>query len=287
MILVTGATGQLGRLVLSELLKRPFPAGQIVAGVRDPEKAKDLAALGVKVRVADYDRPATLDEALQGVERILFISGSDVSKRMPQHEAVVAAAKKARVKLLAYTSILHGERSGMALAADHVATERLIRASGLRYVFLRHGWYMENYTGNIGPALQHGAVLGSAKDGRVAPATRADLAAADAAVVATAGHEDKVYELAGDQAFSMAEFAAELSRQSGKPVVYKDLPVEQYAETLVSFGLPKGYAAALADSDVGISRGALNDESHTLSKLIGRPTTTLAEALKAALALKK
>ena len=283
MILVTGATGQLGRLVISELLRRPFPAGQLVAGVRDPEKAKDLAALGVKVRVADYDRPQTLDEAFRGIERVLFISGNDVSKRMPQHQAVVAAAKRAGVKLLAYTSILHGEQTGMALAADHVATERLIRDSGVPYVFLRHGWYLENYTGNLGPALQHGAVLGSAKDGRVAPATRADFAAADAAVIATAGHENKVYELAGDQAFTLAEFAAELSKQSGKPVVYKDLPVEQYAETLAGFGLPRPYAQALADSDVGISRGALNDESHTLSRLIGRPTTTLAEALKAAL----
>ncbi len=282
MIVVTGATGKLGRHVIEGLLAR-VPAGQVVAAVRNPAKAADLAARGVQVRLADYEKPETLDAAFAGAEKLLLISGSEVGKRVAQHQAVVNAAKKAGVKLLAYTSILKADTSRMALAAEHQATEKLLRDSGLPFVLLRNGWYLENYTENLAPALQHGALLGSTGGGRIAAATRADYAAAAVAVLTTPGHENEVYELAGDSPFTMGELAAEVSRQSGKPVAYQDLPQQQYAEALAGFGLPRPYAEVLADSDVGISRGDLTEGSGQLRRLIGRPTTALADAVKAAL----
>lgn len=282
MIVVTGATGHLGRLVVEGLLAK-VPAGRIVAAVRSPEKAADLAAKGVVVRRADYASPETLPAALEGAEKVLLVSSSEVGKRAEQHLAVVKAAKQARVPLLAYTSLLRAGTSRMGLAAEHKATEEAIRASGLRYVLLRNGWYTENYTEHLGPVLQHGAILGSAKDGRVAAATRADYAAAAVAVLTTEGHAGRIYELAGDAPFTMPELAAEVSRQSGKRIVYQDMPREQYKAALLAAGLPEGYAELLADSDVGISRGDLDDDGGDLRRLIGRATTTLAVAVKAAL----
>lgn len=283
MIAITGATGQLGRLVIQNLLNT-VPASQIVAAVRSPEKAADLAALGVQVRQADYAQPATLDAAFQGVDKLLLISSSEVGQRAPQHAAVIAAAQKAGVKLLAYTSLLRADSSPLGLAAEHKETEAMLRASGLPHVLLRNGWYTENYTGSVPAALQYGAVMGSAKDGRIASAARADYAAAAAAVLTKEGQAGQVYELAGDTAYTLAELAAEIASQSGKPVVYNDLPQAAYAAALVQVGLPEGFAALLADSDVGASKGALFDDSHQLSQLIGRPTTPLAEVVKTALA---
>ncbi|MDP3374592.1 MAG: SDR family oxidoreductase [Hydrogenophaga sp.] len=283
MIAITGATGQLGRLVIQNLLNT-VPASQIVAAVRSPEKAADLAALGVQVRQADYAQPATLDAAFQGVDKLLLISSSEVGQRAPQHAAVIAAAQKAGVKLLAYTSLLRADSSPLGLAAEHKETEAMLRASGLPHVLLRNGWYTENYTGSVPAALQYGAVMGSAKDGRIASAARADYAAAAAAVLTKEGQAGQVYELAGDNAYTLAELAAEIAKQSGKPVVYNDLPQAAYAAALVQVGLPEGFAALLADSDVGASKGALFDDSHQLSQLIGRPTTPLAEVVKTALA---
>lgn len=283
MIAITGATGQLGRLVIQNLLNT-VPASQIVAVVRSPEKAADLAALGVQVRQADYAQPATLDAAFQGVDKLLLISSSEVGQRAPQHAAVIAAAQKAGVKLLAYTSLLRADSSPLGLAAEHKETEAMLRASGLPHVLLRNGWYTENYTGSVPAALQHGAVMGSAKDGRIASAARADYAAAAAAVLTKEGQAGQVYELAGDTAYTLAELAAEIASQSGKPVVYNDLSQAAYAAALVQVGLPEGFAALLADSDVGASKGALFDDSHQLSQLIGRPTTPLAEVVKTALA---
>lgn len=250
--------------------------------VRDPSKVTDLAARGLQVRKADYDQPATLEEALRGADKLLFISGSEVGQRVSQHKAVIDAAKKAGVKLLAYTSILHGPKNTLALAAEHQATEAEIHASGVPYVLLRNGWYIENYTANLAPALQHGAIVGSAGNGRIAAATRADYAAAAVRVLTTPGHENKVYELAGDQPFTMAQLAEEVSRAVGRTIVYKDLPPEQYTAVLVSAGLPQPAAAVYADADVGVSRGELDDDSHQLSKLIGRPTTPLKDAVGAA-----
>jgi NAD(P)H dehydrogenase (quinone) len=282
MITVTGATGHLGRHVIEGLLAR-VPASQIVAVVRDPGKAAEIAARGVNVRRGDYDQPASLGDALAGAEKLLFISGNaDGAQRIPQHAALVAAAKRAGVKLVAYTSITFGERSPMKLAGSHIATEKLIRDAGLPFVFLRDNWYFENYTARMGQILEHG-LIGSAGDGRIAGAARADFAAAAVAVLTGEGHAGQVYELGGDTPFTMRELAAEIARQSGKPVTYTDLPPEAYRAALVSFGLPEPYADALADSDVAIKGGALDERSGTLRRLIGRPTTTLAEAVAAAL----
>ena len=282
MIAVTGATGHLGRLVIDQLLKK-VPAGQLVAAVRNPEKARDLAARGVQVRRADYDAPDTLAGAFQGIDKLLLISANEPGKRERQHQAAIAAAKKAGVGLLVYTSLLHADTSGISLAGEHRATEKAIREAGIPFVILRNGWYLENYTENLGPALQHGVLLGAAKNGRIAAAARADFAAAAAAVLTAPGHEGKVYELAGDLPFTMAELAAEVARRAGKPVAYSDLPAEKYEETLRGFGLPGPVAEMLASADEGIARGELDDAGGDLRRLIGRPTATLAQAVAAAL----
>jgi NAD(P)H dehydrogenase (quinone) len=282
MFVVTGATGKLGQFVVEGLLKK-VPANQVAVAVRDPAKAKAWAERGVKVHKVDYDRPETLSGVFAKGDTVLLISANEVGKRFPQHAAVIDAAKKAGVKLLAYTSILFADKSGLALAAEHKATEEAIRASGLPYTFLRNGWYVENYTENSGPALQYGVVQGSAKDGRVATATRREYADAAVAVLTGTGHENQVYELAGDTAFTLPEYAAELARRSGKPVKYVDLPVPEYSAALQKVGVPKGFADILADSDAGLARGELFDGSHTLSKLIGRPTAPFGEAIAAAL----
>ncbi len=281
MIVVTGATGHLGRLVIEALLKK-LPAREIAGAARNPEKAKDLAARGVEVRRADYSKPETLRTAFAGAHKLLFVSSSEVGQRASQHAAVVQAAKEAGVKLLAYTSILRAETSRLALAAEHKVTEETIRASGLPYAFLRNGWYLENYTENLAPALQHGALVGSANGGRIAAAARADYADAAAAVL-TGPVEKKVYELAGDHPFTMSELAAEVSRQAGKLVAYRDLPPDQYRAVLTGAGLPASYAALLVDADVQVARGELDDSTGELRRLIGRPTTPLATAVRAAL----
>ncbi|MFL5271992.1 MAG: SDR family oxidoreductase [Anaeromyxobacteraceae bacterium] len=282
MIVVTGASGHLGRLVLEGLLKK-VPAAEIVAAVRSPDKAKDLAARGVAVREADYTRPDTLDLALAGAEKVLLISSNEVGKRAEQHAAVVSAARRARVALLAYTSILRADTSKLALAAEHKATEDAIRAAGLPHAFLRNSWYIENYTENLAPALEHGAIFGCAGDGRIAAATRSDYAAAAVAVLTAPGAVKPVYELAGDQRFTMGELAAEVARAAGKAIVYKDVPPAEYRAVLTGAGLPGPYADLLVDSDLGIARGELDDASGELSRLIGRPTTPLADAIAAAL----
>lgn len=282
MIAVTGATGHLGRLVIEALLQK-VPSSQIVAAVRDPAKAKDLAAKGVQVRVADYDKPETLTSAFQGVQKLLLISANVIGQRARQHAAAISAAKQAGVSHVVYTSMLRADRSGMFLAGEHKATEETLRASGIPFTFLRNGWYFENYTENLGPALQHGAFLGSAKDGKIAAAARRDFADAAVTAVTEPGHEGKIYELAGDTAFTMTQLAEEVSKQVGKPLVYKDLPMEQYKGILLSAGLPEPVAHMLADSDVGITRGELDAPSTDMRKLIRRPTTTLADAVKVAL----
>jgi len=283
MIAITGATGHLGRLVIAALLDQNVPASEIVAIVRDAGKAADLAARGVQVRQADYAQPDTLTAALRGVDKLLFVSSSEVGSRAAQHRNVVDAARATGVTLLAYTSIPKADTSPMLLAAEHKATEEMIRAAGLPFVFLRNGWYMENYTDNLAPTLQHGALLGSAGEGRFTPATRADYAAAAAAVLTGQGHENGVYELGGDESVSLAGLAAEIGTQSGTPVTYRNLPAVEYANVLTGFGLPVGLATVLADADLGIARGDLTTESGDLRRLIGRPTTTLADAVRAGL----
>ncbi len=282
MIVVTGATGQLGQLVIAALLKKTA-ASNIVAAVRNVEKAKGLAALGVQVRQADYNQPASWDAALKGADKVLLISSSEIGQRARQHRSVIDAAKRAGVKLLAYTSVLHCDTSVLGLAGEHKETEGYIRASGLPHVLLRHGWYTENYTMGVQGALAHGAVYGCAGNGKIASATRADYAEADALAITADNQAGKIYELAGDSAYTLAELAAEISRQSGKNIGYTNMPEADYKALLIKVGLPEPLAALLSDSDTGVSKGALFDDGHQLSKLIGRPTTPLAKTVEAAL----
>jgi len=276
---VTGATGQLGRLVV-EKLKQKIAAESIVALVRTPEKAADL---GVEAREFDYTKSESLIASLQGIDKLLLISGNEIGQRLPQHKAVIEAAKQAGVKQIIYTSILHADSSPLSLAVEHLGTEVAIKASGLVYTILRNGWYTENYASSAKGAIGAGAFIGNAGDGKVASAARVDYAEAAATVLSGDGHENKIYELAGDDAYTLTELAAEISVQSGKDIPYSNLTETQYADILKSFGLPAGLAEMLADSDTGASKGGLFDDSHVLSALIGRPTTPLAKVVAEAI----
>ncbi len=277
---ITGASGQLGRIVVEKLEGR-VPASDITALARSPEKAADL---GVAVRKADYAKPETLGPALTGIDVLLLISSSEIGQRAPQHHNVLAAAKAAGVKRIVYTSLIHADTSPLNLAPEHVHTETELKSLGIPFTILRNGWYTENNTGFVKGAVAGGALIGAAGDGRISGATRADYA--DAAVVALtdASQAGKVYELAGDDAYRLADLAQEISRQTGKPVPYKSLSEAEYAQALKGFGLPAFLAEALASWDVLIAKGAVFDESRALSRLIGRPTTPLATAVAAALA---
>lgn len=276
-IAITGATGQLGRITLDKLKQR-LPADQIVALARSPEKAADL---GVATRVFDYDRPETLAPALAGIDTLLLISGSEVGKRGPQHAAVIAAAGQAGVARIVYTSLLRADTTSMSLGVEHSETERDIVASGLPYTILRNGWYIENYTAGVQGALAHGALIGAAGGGRIAAATRADYADAAVAVLLGTGHEGKTYELAGDTAFTLADLAAEISRQTGRDIPFQNLSPADYAAALTDAGVPAPFAELLAGWDVDTANGALFDDGHQLSALIGHPTTSLADGVKA------
>lgn len=278
-IAITGATGQLGRLVINKLKEKASDA-EIVALVRSLEKARDL---GVTVKEADYDKPETLDQALAGVETLLLISSSEVGKRTAQHRNVIEAAKKTGVKWIVYTSLLHADTSVLSLAAEHLATEAELKQSGIPFTILRNGWYTENYTGSMAGALAGGTFIGSAGEGRISSAARADYAEAAVAVLTSENHEGKTYELAGDEAFTLADLAAEISRQTGRNIPYKNLSEAEFADALTGFGLPESLAQAIAGWDIAAAQGALFDDSSQLSKLIGRPTTPLSVAVAAAL----
>ncbi|QDK39334.1 SDR family oxidoreductase [Bdellovibrio sp. NC01] len=283
MIAVTGATGHLGKLVINDLLERGTNPKTIVALVRDKNKAQDLAAKGIELRVGNYESVESLEKAFAGVDKLLLISGSEVGKRIEQHANAVAAAKKAGVKLIAYTSITKADTSKMMLATEHLATEKAIQASGIPFVILRNDWYLENYTGNLQATIAHGVVAGATKGATFNPASRADYAAAAASVLLGEGKTNTIYELSG-KGFSMPQFAEELSKVSGKKVEYKDMPAADYEKLLASFGLPAPVAHMLADSDEGISRGELAMEKNDLENLIHRPLTSLQAVLKNALA---
>ncbi|MGE4429023.1 MAG: SDR family oxidoreductase [Solirubrobacteraceae bacterium] len=282
-ITVTGATGQLGRHAIDALLDRGVPAGDIVAAVRTPANAADIAARGVEVREADYDRPDTLGPALAGTDRLLLISGSEVGRRAPQHRAVIEAARAAGVGWIAYTSVLGADTATFTLAEEHRETERLLAESGIPHVLLRNGWYTENYTGALGPTLEHGVLLGAAGDGRVALATRRDYAEAAAVVLTGDGHGGAVYELGGDDPVTLAGLAAIIGDIAGRPVAYRDLSQADLVAALEGAGLPAPVAAILADADLGIGRGELTTDSGDLSRLIGRPTTRPADTIREAL----
>lgn len=280
-IVVTGAAGHLGRHVVEQLLEK-VPADQVTAVVRSPEKAAGLAALGVRVATADYNAPETFDTVFTAGDKVLLISGSEVGNdRVGQHKAVIDAARAAGVALLAYTSAPGGLTA--ALADDHRGTEAVLTESGLPYVLLRNGWYHENYTENLAPVLAHGAVTHAAGDGRISSASRADYAAAAVAVLTGEGHENKTYELGGDVAWSLGEYAAELSRQTGREIAENPVSAEALAAILTGAGLPEPFAVVLAGVDTSIAKGELVVDSGDLSRLAGRPTTPLADAVAVAL----
>ncbi|BCW71030.1 SDR family oxidoreductase [Arthrobacter sp. NicSoilB8] len=282
-IAVTGATGQLGRLVLEELLASQEPAS-LVAVVRDAGKAEELRVRGVQVRAADYSDPAALEAALAGVDKLLLVSGSEVGSRVAQHANVINAAKAAGVRFIAYTSVLAADTTELILAPEHKATEELIRESGLENTILRNGWYTENYVQAVTTARQTGAVVAAAGDGRVASAARADYAAAAAAVLSSAGHEGRVYELSGDYAWDFKELATALTEIAGREVVYQPVSAAELVEVLTSAGLDQGTAGFLAALDTDTQAGLLATVTGELSGLIGRPTTPLLQALRSATA---
>lgn len=281
MILITDASGQLGRLVINALLEKT-DASNLIAAVRNPDSVKDLAEKGVQIRQADYSQPDTLLNAFEGAEKVLLISSSEVGQRTAQHRNVINAAKKAGVSLITYTSILNADKSPLILAEEHVATEKLLSESGVPYVLLRNGWYSENYTMSVAATLEHG-VVGCAEGGKLSTAARADYAEAAATVLLKEEQAGKIYELAGDESFTLSDYAATISKVSGKTVSYHNVPEAEYTKILVEVGLPEGFAAILADSEVGASKGGLFNDSKTLSTLIGRPTTSIEDSIKAGL----
>lgn len=279
MILVTGTTGHYGRLAVDALSAAVDPS-TIVATARRPEALGDLAEAGVVVRELDYNRPETIAAALQGVSQVLLVSSSEIGARVPQHQAVVDAAAAAGVEHLAYTSILRADNSTLMAAVEHLATERVLAAAPFTTTRLRHGWYIENYTEQLGPALANGAFVGSAGDGRIAAATRADLAAAGVAVLQDRSLWGGTYELAG-HAFTMSDLAEAVSAATGRALPYLDLPADQLRGILLGAGLPDGLADFLVDADLGIAAGQLDGSPETLERLLGRPATTLQEAVSA------
>jgi NAD(P)H dehydrogenase (quinone) len=283
-IVITGATGQLGRHVVEALLERNVPAAQIVAAGRSIGKLADLEARGVQVRAMDYGDAASVAEALEGATKVLLISGSEVGQRIEQHRTVIEAAKAEGVELIAYTSIANADTTGMKLAAEHQATEDLLKDAGIPFALLRNGWYLENYTEQLQGTLAQGVFAGSAGEGKVSAASRLDYAEAAAAVLVAENQAGKVYELGGDHAFSLAELAQEISTAANQAVSYQDLPASDYAGLLAGFGVPQAFADILADSDLGIARGDLLVSGSDLRQLIGRPTTPMPAAVRSALA---
>ena len=283
-IVITGATGQLGRQVVETLLERNVPPQEIVAAGRAVEKIADLAQRGVHVRKMDYTDAASVGKAMKGASKVLLISGSEVGQRVEQHRTVIEAAQREGIQLVAYTSIANADGSGMKLAVEHQATETLLEQSGVPFVLLRNSWYLENYTDQLPGVLAQGALVGSAGNGRVSAASRADYAQAAAAVLLADDQAGRIYELGGDKPFTMAELAAEISAAAGKHISYQDLPPREYAAMLVRVGVPEGGAEILADSDLGIARGDLLVNSGDLNRLIGRPATSMVEAVRSAVA---
>ncbi len=276
---ITGATGQLGRLVVGQLKER-ITSENIVVLVRTPEKAKDL---GVEARAFDYNNSEDLQEQLKGIDRLLLISANEIGQRARQHKNVIQAAQKAGVEWIVYTSLLHADSTSVNLAGEHLETEKYLIESGIDYTILRNGWYTENYTDSIAGALAGGAFIGSAGSGKISSAARIDYAEAATVVLLNENYKGKVFELAGDNAYTLSDLAAEISSQAGKDLPYRNMQEKDYAKILESFNLPKSFAQAIASWDISASKGDLFDESGELSKLISRPTTQLKESVRSAL----
>ena len=279
-IAITGATGQLGRLIITSLANR-FPSLDVVGLARNPAKSADLP---VSMREADYARPETLDTALSGVHTLLLVSSNEFGNRLNHHRNTIESAQRNNIRRIVYTSLLRADQSDLGLAAEHWATEQLIHGSGVPFTILRNGWYTENYTGSIPGAVAGGAFLGSARDGRISSAARADFADAAVAVLTTDGHTGRTYELAGDAAWTLSDLAAEISRHTGTDIPYRDVPEVEYTQALIGVGLPAFIAQAIASWDVGAAGGALFDLGRQLSRLIGRPTTPMSETVATAVA---
>ena len=281
-IAITGATGQLGQLVIQSLLKNTATAN-IVALVRNKSKAADLKAKGIELRFFDYDTPATLASALSGIDKLLLISANEVGRRTPQHKAVIDAAQQAGVPYIAYTSLLNADHSTLGLAQEHRETESLIKASGLQYTFLRNNWYSENYLAGVTHTVEIGTLYGAAGEGKISSAARADYAEAAAKVLTTSGHENKTYELAGSTSFTLADLASDIADVSGKEIIYQNLSAEDYTQALTQAGLPAGLVDIIVDADIQTEKGAMFSDSKDLEQLIGHPTTAIKEQVAAIL----
>lgn len=280
MIALTGASGQLGHLVIEELVNEGIPLNEIMAVARSTDKLANLQEKGLNVRYADYEKPETIKKALNGATRLLLISASEVGKRFKQHKNVIDMAKESTVEFIAYTSILKADSSPLSLAKEHRETEDYLKSASIPYTFLRNGWYSENYTQFIGAALEFGHVSGCAGDAKFSCAERRDYALAAAKVLASKNHAGKTYELAGDTAFKLSDFAKMISEQAGRNISYENISQDEFAALMQKAGLPPLLAKALADAEIGASKGALFDDSKQLSSLIGRPTTPILESIK-------
>ncbi|RMI13888.1 SDR family oxidoreductase [Cellulomonas triticagri] len=282
-IVVTGATGHLGRLVVEHLLADGVPADQVVAAGRRTERLADLAERGVRVAAVDFTDPASLTAAFDGADVVLLVSGSEVGQRVAQHTAAIEAAKAVGVGRLVYTSAPHADTTPLVLAPEHKATEEVLRASGLTYTILRNGWYTENYLGDVQGAAESGEIVGAYGEGRVASAPRDDFAAAAAVVLRTEGHDDATYELAGDEAWGFADLAAAAAEVLGRPVTYRAVTSDEQRAALLAAGLDEGTAGFVVALAENTRDDLLAGADGTLSRLIGRPTTPLVPALRAAL----
>ena len=281
-IAITGATGQLGNLVIEQLLQLTT-AQNIIALVRNVDKAEHFKVQGIELREFDYDRPETLVPALSGIDKLLLISANEIGRRTPQHQAVIDAAKVAGVPYLAYTSLLRADTSPLGLAQEHRETEKLIQDSGITYTFLRNNWYSENYLAGVAHTIEIGTLFGAAQDGRISSASRIDYAEAAAKVLTSTGHENKTYELAGSESFSLSDLATFIGQAVNKDITYQNLSTEEYTQGLTQAGLPAGLVDVIVDADIQTIQGAMYSDSKDLEQLIGHKTTSIQDAIKAAL----
>ena len=282
-IAITGATGQLGQFVIEHLLKQT-KAENIVALVRNLDKAESLKNQGIEVRLFDYDTPTTLVPALNGIDKILLISANEIGRRTPQHKAVIDAAIVAKVPYIAYTSLLRADTSPLGLAQEHRETEQLIRDSGLTYTFLRNNWYVENYLAGLAHNIETGVLFGAANDSLISAAPRTDYAEAAVNVLLSSGHENKVYELASSTAFNLDTLTKVITEVSQKPVAYSNLSAEDYTQGLKDAGLPEGLISVIVEADVEAQNGAMFSDSKDLESLLKRPSTSLKDTIKTLLA---